>query len=95
MSREEVLSTLRAMRPELESRHTVRRLGLFGSFARGSEGPGSDVDVVIELQVPSFDHYMDVKLALEDRLGRPVDLVLLDAVKPRLLAELQRDVIYV
>ena len=69
----------------------VRRLGLFGSFARGEGRPDSDVDVLAELEAPTFDAYMDTKFLLEARLHRRVDLVLSHTLKPalkdRVLAE--------
>jgi uncharacterized protein len=65
----------------------TRRLALFGSVrARGEGSDSSDIDLLVELQPRTFDAYMDVKLFLEKILGRKVDLVLADAVKPRLRA---------
>ena len=69
-------------------------LGLFGSVLRGSAGDKSDVDILVELAIPTFDHYMDVKFFLEDQLGRPVDLVLADSLKPRLKPIITREVAY-
>jgi hypothetical protein len=37
---------------------------------------------------------MDLKFYLEEHLGRPVDLVLADAVKPRLKPVVAREVVY-
>jgi uncharacterized protein len=68
---------LREHRAELQ-RLGARRLGLFGSFARGEARPDSDVDLLVELDRRTFDRYMDLKLRLEQLLGRPVDLVLAD-----------------
>ena len=73
---------------------SVRRIGLFGSFLRGSAGEKSDVDILVELDVPTFDHYMDLKFFLEDTLGRPVDLVLADTLKPRLKPFIISEVAY-
>ena len=79
----EVLATITANREALR-RMGVRRLGLFGSAARGEAGAASDLDFVVEFESKSFDAYMDVKLLLEDLFGCPVDLVLADSIKPRL-----------
>ena len=57
---------------------------LFGSIARGEGSDSSDIDLLVELQPKTFDAYMDVKLFLERTLGHKVDLVLAEAVKPRL-----------
>jgi len=72
----------------------VQRIGIFGSFARGNAGPESDVDILVELKEPTFDHYMDLKFYLEDILGLSVDLVLHDAIKPRLKPIIEPEVIY-
>jgi hypothetical protein len=67
---------------------------VFGSFARGDKRGESDVDIIIELAEPTFDHYMDLKFRLEEVLQRPVDLVMADTVKPRLKPIIEREVIY-
>lgn len=89
-----VVERISAMRFELTERFSVRRIGVFGSFARGEPGPESDVDILVELAEPTFDHYMDLKFRLEDVLKRPVDLVMADTVKPRLKPIIDREVIY-
>ena len=83
LTRETILETLRGERTML-ARLGVREIALFGSFARGEATDASDVDVLVELSDSRFDTYMDVKFHLEEILGRSVDLVVLDAVKPRL-----------
>jgi len=91
-TRDQLLAILRGARSELQ-RLGVRRLALFGSFARDEAGPDSDVDLLVELDRKTFDRYMDAKLFLEDLLDRHVDLVLADRVKPRLREALLRDAI--
>lgn len=63
----------------------VRRLELFGSAARGNFDPRrSDYDFFVDFDdqptAGAFKRYMGLKFALEDLLGRPVDLVELKAV---------------
>lgn len=89
-----ILQTIREKQPELAARFTVRRIGLFGSFARNNAGPDSDVDILVDLKDPTFDHYMDLKFYLEDLLHRRVDLVLCDAIKPRLKTIIEQEVVY-
>ena len=91
---ENVVQKISEMRRELNKRFTVKRIGVFGSFARGDEGPESDVDIIVELGEPTFDHYMDLKFRLEEVLGRPVDLVMADTVKPRLKPIIEQEVVY-
>jgi predicted nucleotidyltransferase len=82
-TREGVLETLAAHADELKNLG-ARSLALFGSLARGEGSEASDIDLLVELQPKTFDAYMDVKLYLESLLGRRVDLVLADAIKPAL-----------
>lgn len=92
---DDILDFLKKHKQDLETRFSVRRIGLFGSVLHGSAGDESDVDILVELAQPTFDHYMDLKFFLEDQLGRPVDLVLADSLKPRLKPVITREVAYV
>ncbi len=92
--REQLLQVIREKRQELSDRFSVRHIGLFGSFARSDAGPDSDVDIIVELEEPTFDHYMDLKFRLEEILGHSVDLVLADTVKSRLKPIIEREAIY-
>lgn len=94
LTRDEILSFLKEHKQEMEARFSVKRIGLFGSILRGSASDNSDVDILVELAVPTFDHYMDLKFFLEDQLGRPVDLVVADSLKPRLRPIITREVAY-
>ena len=92
-AREEVFKIIEENREALR-RLGVRRLGLFGSAARGEAGAASDLDFVVELEHKTFDAYMDVKLLLEGLFVRHVDLVLADSIKPRLRPIILREATY-
>jgi len=89
-----VVHEITKMRRELAERFTVKRIGVFGSFAIGDKQAESDVDIIVEFAEPTFDHYMDLKFRLEEVLQRPVDLVIADTVKPRFKPIIEREVIY-
>lgn len=72
----------------------VRRLGVFGSYARGEQGEGSDLDLLVEFEAPTLDNYFDLKFFLEDLLGRSVDLVFSDTLKPRLRSSILEETVY-
>lgn len=95
LKKDEILNFLKQHKQDLETRFSVKCIGLFGSVLRGSAGDKSDVDILVELTHPTFDHYMDLKFFLEDRLGHPIDLVLLDSLKPRLKPIITTEVAYV
>ena len=92
--KEEILFFLQEHRKELKERFSVRRIGLFGSVLNDAAETGSDVDILVELDQPTFDNYMDLKFFLEDTFGRSVDLVLADNLKPRLKPIISQEVTY-
>ncbi len=92
MDATDIIQTLEREFATLKDRFGVKSLGLFGSIARGEASPRSDVDILVEFDTPSFDHYMDLKFYLEERLGRPVDLVLKGSLKPALRERILREV---
>ncbi len=70
----------------------VRRLGLFGSAARGEATESSDLDFLVDFERKSFDAYMDLKALLERVFDRRVDLVIRETLKPRLRDRILKDV---
>src|ERR1044071_6553126 len=55
----------------------ARRVGVFGSFARGEARGDSDVDVYVEFDDAqrTYDNFFALHERLENLLGRRVDLV--------------------
>ncbi len=72
----DALTTIREHGKELRA-CGVRRVGVFGSCARGEERPGSDVDVYVEFEDTerTYDNFFALHELLEHALGRRVDLV--------------------
>ncbi len=66
-------------------KYGVKRASIFGSTVRGELKEDSDIDILVEIDKDiSLLDFVALKLELEDVLGRKVDLVELDAIKPRL-----------
>jgi uncharacterized protein len=83
-----------AHRAELAERFDVQHLALFGSAARDTLGPESDVDVLVSFDGPAtFDRFMDLKFRLEKLLGRRVDLVTANALRPRLAEAISAELV--
>jgi len=83
LTEQKILDLLKSNEVQIKS-FGVRRLGLFGSFVHGNDTEKSDLDLVVEFDKKTFDAYMDLKFFLESLFDRPVDLVLAEALKPRL-----------
>ena len=74
--------------------HEIRRLRLFGSFARGQEGPDSDVDLIVDFRGrKSLFDLMDAEESLAELFARDVDLLTEPGLSPymrdSILAETQ------
>jgi predicted nucleotidyltransferase len=92
-TRDDVLRKL-TENEEAIRRFRVRRLGIFGSCARGDQTETSDMDFLVEFDEPSLDNYLDLKEFLENLFGCPVDLVFSDVIKPRLRPIILKEVVY-
>jgi|SRR3989339_249170 len=96
-SRNEITDLLKVNIPEITDLFKVKRLGLFGSFVNGHPGPDSDIDLLVEFESGHKDmfNYMRLKEHLETLLGTRIDLVIKEAVKPRLRKDILESAQYV
>ena len=95
LTRETILNYIHLHLDEMKKRFSVSRIGLFGSYARDVATPASDIDILIEFINPTYDNYMDLKFFLEDLFHGPVDLVMMDTIKPRLKPYISQEAVYV
>ncbi len=87
--------TIAAHLRDLKERFRIRRIGIFGSFASGSEREESDVDVLVEFSKPvDIFTFLELKEHLEKLLDRRVDLVTEKALKPPIRDEVLKQVLY-
>lgn len=96
--REEVLYHLRRHVDDLHGRFGVVGLLLFGSVVRGASRRESDVDLIVEFEPGrpgGMLEFVALKGWLESILGRPVDLVTPDTLKPRLRERILKEAVRV
>ena len=87
------LDAIRAKQAGARERGLVL-VGVVGSVARREAGPESDVDVVYEVAGrPTLFDIGEISMDLQDDLGRPIDMINLKTVKPRLRAAMERDLV--
>jgi hypothetical protein len=79
----------------LRDRFKVRKIGIFGSFARGEQEATSDIDILVDFREPvSLIDFVALERHLSEILGRKVDLVMKSALKPRIGKHILREVRY-
>ena len=92
-AREDVLARIDRAAPELRA-HAVKELWLFGSAAREELKAGSDIDILVDFDAPvTLFEFARLRRRLESLLGRPVDLVTRDALKPQLREQILREAV--
>jgi uncharacterized protein len=74
LDKENILSELRSLKNDLTTRYEVNKIGVFGSIARNEANDNSDIDVVVDMQ-PNILKRVNLKIELEERFGRKVDIV--------------------
>lgn len=96
MNRNRILEQLQSAKPVLAELFGVTSLAVFGSSARDTASPTSDVDILVAFDGPATSaRYFGVQFYLEDLFGRPVDLVTQKALRPELRSEVERESIHV
>ncbi|MFH1227467.1 MAG: nucleotidyltransferase family protein [Planctomycetota bacterium] len=91
----DIKNALKRHEPEIRSRYGVKKIGIFGSYARNQQRPKSDLDVLIEFnKTPSLFEFMGLEEYLSGFLGVKVDLVLKRALKPFIGRQILREVVY-
>ena len=90
---EDILIALRRAKPELAERFGVKRLAIFGSYARGEQRDDSDVDVLVEVDPSIGLRFVDLAEHIEAILGVRSEVVSRRAIKPRNWEVIERDLI--
>lgn len=92
-AREDVLARIDRAAPELRT-HAVQELWLFGSAAREELRADSDIDLLVDFNAPvTLFEFARLRRRLESLLGRSVDLVTRDALKPQLRDQILREAV--
>ena len=103
LTREKIEDLLRQEMPRLKKAYGVKRLAVYGSYAKGLHTEESDVDLLVELERPLGFEFISLANGLEELLDRKVDLVTLETFRrnqsnPRyrkMVQEIQRTLDYV
>jgi uncharacterized protein len=95
-NRQDILLSLKRLKVEVVKEFSVKNIGVFGSVARGEQTDRSDIDLLVEFSKPvGFITFMRLENFLSERLGKKVDLVTPDALKPVIRNDVLTEVIYV
>ena len=82
--------------PELERDYGVASLALFGSYVRGEEIEGSDLDILVDFNlIPSLLDLASLQRNLSDHLRTPIDLVPMSSLRETISGRILREAVEV
>ena len=95
LTQEQILNTLRQNKSFFSKELGVKRIGLFGSYAKGQQKVDSDVDIMIEMNDPNWNHLCRVWDILESQLRTKVDLIRMGPhLRGKFLLTVEKEIIY-
>ena len=95
MDKESIIKKLRENRDEIR-KFGVKRLGIFGSVARGTAKVESDIDFIVEFEEgqKNFDNFINLVFFLESLFNRKVDLITPEGLSPYIKPYIEIEVTY-
>ena len=95
MTRDDIMHRIREHDDFLLS-HGIKRIGLFGSYARGEQNKQSDIDFVVEFDEgkKNYDNFIDLCFFLENILGKKIDLLTEESVSPYMRPYIEKEILY-
>jgi len=93
----EIREILKSHLPELKSKYGIKEIGVFGSWIRGEQKAGSDVDILVSFEEDArmdLIRFVELEDHLSEILGVKVDLVMKSALKPMIGKQILKEVIY-
>ncbi|RMF91418.1 MAG: hypothetical protein D6733_01180 [Methanobacteriota archaeon] len=94
-TKDEILKALSKELPTLKQRFNVKKIGLFGSYARGEQKNQSDIDLLADFD-PAIDYFtlFELEEHLSKILGAKVEIVTPGALKETIKPYIMRDLVY-
>lgn len=96
LTQEEILKYLKEYKSLKKDKYHIKRLGIFGSYARNEARENSDIDIVVDFEEPYLFNQIGIMQELREKFNIKVDVIALwKHMNPKLLTRIQKDAIYV
>jgi len=99
LTKEQIVKLLREKYPYLAAEYGVKRVGIFGSYAKGWPDETSDVDIIVEFEHPIGFRFIELVEYLEHLLDRKVDVLTPAGLRgirvPRIAQAITETIVYV
>ncbi len=95
-SLDEIKELIEQHKPELKRQFHVDKIGVFGSYARGTPKKRSDVDFLVTFDTNVSPFTLGGLYAhLQEIIGMNIDVVPLEDLRPELRENVMKDVVYI
>lgn len=88
----DVIGILKKCRKKIEKEYSVEKIGVFGSYAKGTQTESSDIDILVEFKDPTYDNLIDLAFYLDDLYRKKINLITLKGMSPYLLPIVEKEV---
>jgi len=83
LNSKEIIKKIKGKSKDIK-KYNVKKIGLFGSYAKNKQHKKSDIDIIVNFDKETFDNYMDLLFLLERMFKRKIDLVIEKDLHPEL-----------
>ena len=87
----QIIKQLQQNRNSLK-KYTIKKIGLFGSYAKSRQTGASDVDFLVEFAEPTYDNFIGAANHLQKLFGRKVDILTPDGIKSIRIKDVSKDI---
>jgi len=99
LTKEKIIEIIIEKYPYLLSEYNVKKIGLFGSYAKGEQTEESDIDIIAEFGKPIGLKFIEFAEYLEEIFGKKTDVLTPEGVKritiKKIAEDIEKSVIYV
>jgi len=82
------------MKKYLEDKYFVKKIGLFGSYARNEQHDNSDIDLIVEFSHPIGIEFVSLANEIENEFNTKIDLISIKSINKHYMSELKNEIIY-
>ena len=97
MTKTEIIQTLLSNKQKLHDEFGLKRIGLFGSYAKDLQTNESDIDLIISFQsgMKKYQRFLSLHEFLESKFNKKIELITTESVSDFFLKNIQNETINV
>jgi len=90
----DIIEILKKHKDIIQKKYTVKKIGIFGSYAKGTQKKSSDIDILVEHETPTYNNFIDLAFYLEELYGKKIDLITVKGLSPYIFPYVEKEVVW-